>query len=106
MVVMEPVFTEKENKSFHVKDIVTQLKKADHPKRVIAYVDIGQAEEWRIYWKDHWKIGQPGWIIGEDPDGWEGNYPVAYWNPEWKSIWLLKKEHLCLRSIMLLRKKT
>ena len=25
-----------------------------------------------------------------DPDGWSGNYPAAFWRPEWKRIWLGK----------------
>jgi len=53
---------------------------------VLAYVDIGQAEEHRSYWQDGWQPGNPDWIAGLDPDGWEGNYPVAYWRPEWRAI--------------------
>ncbi|HIP23894.1 MAG TPA: hypothetical protein EYG79_09930, partial [Rhodobacteraceae bacterium] len=40
------------------------------------------------YWQPNWRIGAPAWIVANDPDGWEGNYPVAYWHPEWKQIWL------------------
>ena len=35
-----------------------------------------------------WGIGDPEWIVGTDPDGWEGNFPVAYWRDEWRGIWL------------------
>jgi cysteinyl-tRNA synthetase len=69
-------------------DVVTRLHEAGHPKLVIAYIDIGQAEEYRTYWQEGWKIGDPEWIVGEDPDGWEGNYPVAFWYDEWQEIWL------------------
>ena len=40
---------------------------------VLAYLDIGQAEEHRSYWQDGWQPGNPDWIAGIDPDGWEGN---------------------------------
>lgn len=88
MVVMEPVFTERGNTDFDVSAIVETLHSATDSKLVIAYIDIGQAEDWRTYWQPGWKIGDPGWIVADDPDGWEGNYPVAYWSEEWRSIWL------------------
>ncbi len=55
-------------------------------KIVVCYIDIGEAEEYRYYWKPGWKIGNPEWITGDDPDGWEENYPVKYWRQEWKDI--------------------
>jgi cysteinyl-tRNA synthetase len=63
-------------------------------KLVIAYVDIGEAEDWRWYWtwSTEWEPGQPfpgdwpDFIVGADPDGWVGNYPVAYWDEAWQDI--------------------
>ncbi len=55
-------------------------------KIVLAYVDVGQAEEHRTYWQDGWAPGSPDWIVGTDPDGWVGNYPIAYWRDEWRAI--------------------
>jgi cysteinyl-tRNA synthetase len=65
-----------------------------HRKRVIAYIDIGEAEDWRWYWtwsKDWDCDGAPpadwpDYILTCDPDGWSGNYPVAYWDPDWQDI--------------------
>ena len=88
MVVIEPIFTEQENTDFPVEEAVAQMHTAPQPKLVIAYIDIGQAEEWRTYWQDGWQIGDPDWIVALDPDGWEGNFPVAYWRDEWRQIWL------------------
>lgn len=88
LVVIEPIFTDKGNVDFPINDLVANLHNAAHPKKVIAYVDIGQAEDWRTYWQEGWGIGNPSWIVANDPDGWEGNYPVAYWHPEWQDIWL------------------
>lgn len=94
MVVLEPVFTESQNTDFDIAAVVQNLHGAAEPKLVIAYIDIGQAEEWRTYWQDGWRVGDPDWIVGEDPDGWEGNYPVAFWRDEWKSIWLADDGYL------------
>jgi cysteinyl-tRNA synthetase len=71
-----------------MEDVVAHLKNAPHPKLVIAYIDIGEAEEYRTYWQPHWRVGNPEWIAGEDPNGWEENYPVAFWHEAWQNIWL------------------
>ena len=96
MVVMEAIFTEKNStdEEGDVKTLIAKMHNAPHPKLVIAYIDIGQAEDFRSYWKAGWKVGNPEWIVGEDPDGWEGNYPVAYWYDDWRAIWLGKDGYL------------
>jgi cysteinyl-tRNA synthetase len=88
MVVVEPVFTERENTRFKVADMVRDLKGKAGRRLVLAYIDIGEAEEWRSYWKEGWRIGNPKWIVADDPDGWDGNFPVAYWHRGWRDIWL------------------
>lgn len=55
-------------------------------KLVLCYLDIGQAEKYRYYWKDSWLQGQPSWILAPDPDGWNDSYGVKYWDVEWKTI--------------------
>ncbi|PIU22127.1 MAG: hypothetical protein COT14_02735 [Candidatus Diapherotrites archaeon CG08_land_8_20_14_0_20_30_16] len=50
-------------------------------KYVIAYIDIGEAENWRSYYKN-----MPKDIIGiENPD-WEDCFYVAFWQPYWKQL--------------------
>jgi len=88
MVVLDFIPSEKNNRDYPMATVVSQLHNAAHPKLVIAYIDIGQAEEYRTYWQPGWDIGNPDWIVGADPDGWEGNFPVAYWYDEWREIWL------------------
>ncbi len=88
MIVMEPIFTDRENRDFPIAELVSRFHAAPHPKLVLAYIDIGQAENWRTYWQSDWSIGDPEWIVATDPDGWEGNFPVAYWHEEWHDIWL------------------
>jgi cysteinyl-tRNA synthetase len=88
MVVLDFVPSEEDNTDYPIADVIAQLHNALHPKLVIAYIDIGQAEEYRTYWQPGWSIGEPEWIVALDPDGWEGNFPVAYWYDEWREIWL------------------
>lgn len=55
------------------------------PSVVLAYLSIGEAEDYRFYWQAGWKPGNPSWLGHENPD-WEGNYRVAYWDPGWRDI--------------------
>jgi cysteinyl-tRNA synthetase len=101
MLVLEPTRTDwsSDDKSFDAPGMVTQLKNSPagdgaRRKLLIAYIDIGEAEDWRWYWtwsKDWDCVGDPpsewpDYILTCDPDGWSGNYPVAYWDPDWKDI--------------------
>ncbi len=62
-------------------------------RRVICYVSIGEAEDYRPYWKKGWlKDGKltstaPGWLVAENPD-WAGNYKVKYWAKGWQQTML------------------
>lgn len=66
---------------------IEKLKqKANGGKRLlICYMSIGEAENYRYYWQENWKIGSPSFIEKENPN-WAGNYVVRYWDAEWKSI--------------------
>ncbi len=52
---------------------------------VIAYMSIGEAEDYRYYWDPSWDSDPPSWIEEENPD-WEGNYKVQYWKSGWQEI--------------------
>jgi len=62
-----------------------QVKPSGNRRLVIAYLSIGEAEDYRWYWKPDWRNNPPSWLEHENPD-WPGNYKVEYWNPEWKQI--------------------
>ncbi len=94
MVVLDFISSEANNTDYPLADVINQLHNAEHPKLVIAYIDIGQAEEYRTYWQPDWGIGNPEWIVSSDPDGWEGNFPVAYWYDEWHNIWMGQNGYL------------
>ena len=86
MVVLDFISFEANNTDYPMAKVVDRLHNAPHPKRVLAYIDVGQAEDFRVYWQPGWGIGNPEWIVGGDPDGWAGNYPVAYWYEEWREF--------------------
>ncbi len=94
MVVLDFIPSEENNTDYPMADVVDQLHNASHPKLVIAYIDIGQAENFRTYWQPSWGIGDPEWIVTGDPDGWEGNFPVAYWYEEYRDVWLSEGGYL------------
>jgi cysteinyl-tRNA synthetase len=53
-------------------------------KTVLAYFSIGEAEDYRFYWKPSWRPGKPNYIGDENPD-WPGNYAVQFWSSGWWS---------------------
>jgi len=66
---------------------VTSLKnKASAGSRlVVAYMSIGEAEDYRYYWQTGWQTNPPAWFAEENPD-WPGNYKVYYWDQDWQDI--------------------
>ena len=52
---------------------------------VIAYMSIGEPEDYRYYWKAEWKTNPPSWLAEENLN-WPGNYKVRYWNEDWQNI--------------------
>jgi len=52
---------------------------------VIAYMSVGEAEDYRYYWKREWNKSKPAFLEKENPD-WKGNFKVRYWNKEWHTI--------------------
>jgi len=63
------------------------------PKLVLAYMSIGEAEDYRWYWDNSWDANgdgspdasAPSWL-GQSNPSWSGNYKVKYWENEWQSI--------------------
>lgn len=52
---------------------------------IIAYMSIGEAEDYRYYWQTSWETNPPAWLDDENPD-WPGNYKVRYWDKDWQNI--------------------
>lgn len=51
-------------------------------KIVLAYLSIGEAEDYRFYWKKRWESKKPNFLEAENPN-WAGNYKVKYWSKAW-----------------------
>ncbi len=69
------------------KSDIDQLKtKANGAKRlVIAYMNIGSAENYRYYWKDNWKLHHPKWLK-KSYKGYDDEIWVEFWNKDWQDI--------------------
>lgn len=54
------------------------------PRKVAAYLSIGEAEDYRAYWSqiNERKAGD-SLLIAENPE-WKGNYAVRFWKDEWQ----------------------
>ena len=85
LVVMDYSADGGEEAEYTAAEIATLKNSPGGEKIVLAYMSIGEAEDYRFYWKSHWKPGKPVWLDEENPD-WEGNYKVRYWKPAWQSI--------------------
>jgi len=55
-------------------------------KILLAYVDIGEAENYRTYWQTAWTSSPPSFILGLDPNGFANNFTVDYADARWQSI--------------------
>jgi cysteinyl-tRNA synthetase, unknown class len=69
------------------------IRSGKEGRKVLAYLSIGEAEDYRWYWRRKWDAdgdGQPDknaphFLCDENPD-WRGNYRVRYWNAVWQRI--------------------
>ncbi len=62
---------------------VNRLKESG--KKVFSYLSVGEAEDYRFYWRDSFKENPPSWLLNENPN-WPGNYTVAFWDDGWQKI--------------------
>lgn len=64
-------------------------------KIVLAYISIGESEDFRFYWDEAWTKGgsgggalradAPDWLGPVNPD-WPESRKIRYWDPEWQEI--------------------
>ena len=79
---------------FTREQVEAMRRKKSGRKKIISYMSIGQAEEWRFYWRKEWLVSHgetrrpsksfPRWIAGEDT-AWN-SFWVKYWDPDWQEI--------------------
>jgi cysteinyl-tRNA synthetase len=74
---------------------IETIRRGKSGRRVVAYVSIGEAEDYRAYWQKSWdadKDGKPDapapkFLHTENPDC-KGNYRVRYWQLDWQALML------------------
>jgi len=67
-------------------DVAGLKNKANGGSRlVVAYLSIGEAEDYRYYWQSKWKQDRPDWLAAENKH-WPGNYKVRYWQKGWQDL--------------------
>ena len=84
LVIMDLFFNDGSEFTSEEVDLLRQ-KENGGTSFIIAYMSIGEAEDYRYYWKDAWNTSQPSWLERENPD-WKGNFKVKYWDEEWQNI--------------------
>ena len=73
---------------FDASEIAALKTKPDGRRRIVlAYLSIGEAEQYRYYWRPEWcrRATAPAWIGAVNPN-WPGNYPVRFWDPDWQRL--------------------
>jgi cysteinyl-tRNA synthetase, unknown class len=88
--------------SFTAEELERMKRKPDGSRRIVlCYISIGEAEDYRYYWKER------GWedarnrlplIDGENPE-WKANYSVRYWENEWQDV-ILNEDDSYMNRIM------
>lgn len=75
------------------KKEIGRVRSGKEGRKVVAYLSIGEAENYRPYWRPVWDHdrdgrpdpGAPSFLLAANPD-WPGNYRVKYWDKEWQKI--------------------
>ena len=84
LVILDLFFND--NTTFLPSEIdALKVKSNGGSRLVIAYMSIGEAEDYRYYWDNSWDNNEPEWLDDENSD-WAGNFKVKYWNEDWQSI--------------------
>jgi len=67
-------------------DVIPALKNSPGGEKIIlCYMSIGQAEDYRYYWRREWSQNPPLWLDVRD-ETWAGDRWVRFWEPEWQAI--------------------
>jgi cysteinyl-tRNA synthetase, unknown class len=68
------------------KDVARLKTRSDgRPRLVVAYLSVGESEEYRYYWNAAWAQSPPDWL-GEENCAWPKAHRVRFWTDGWKTI--------------------
>ena len=93
LVIMDYSSNGEDDGEFSQEQIRALKHSPGGPKIVLAYMSIGEAEDYRFYWREEWYDDEPSWLDAENSD-WPGNYKVRFWDPNWQSIVLQYADRL------------
>jgi cysteinyl-tRNA synthetase, unknown class len=83
LMVVDYSRTGTEGRAWTPEDVEAIRRRPDGSARIVlAYMSVGEAENYRFYWWPHWTTMPPSWMATENPD-WKGNFPVRFWHPTW-----------------------
>ena len=72
--------------AYSSKSLASVRLNSDGTRRtVLAYLDIGEADAHRPYWRHAWQANPPAWIVRQN-EAWRGSFKVRYWSPQWQDI--------------------
>jgi len=91
LLILDGWFSSDKDEWTHAE--LNALRAAKPGRKVLAYLSVGEAEDYRIYWKKEWDAnhdgrpdaGAPDFLLPENPQ-WKGNYRVKYWKPAWQNL--------------------
>ncbi|MGV6815043.1 MAG: endo alpha-1,4 polygalactosaminidase [Phycisphaerales bacterium] len=92
-LILEPTVNGDLASSFTAQEIEQIRTGGACPKKILAYLSVGEAESYRDYFDASWLDANnnpipgtaPAWLGPTNPD-WEGNYKVRYWMPDWQHL--------------------
>ena len=93
-IILDPFFEGDDDGRWTEADLAA-IRSGRAGRKVVAYLSIGEAEDYRPYWKREWDATRdgrpdpkaPAWLGDENPE-WKGNYKVRYWDAAWQEIML------------------
>lgn len=98
-VVVDYVRVAKNGRPFRPVDVKRLAERPDGGRRIVlAYMSIGEAENYRYYWQPGWLTSHPSWLGQENPR-WQRNYVVRFWQEGWQQIILGGRESYLERII-------
>ncbi len=95
LFVLEATRSVRGMESFPIRHVLRRIRSSNagaFPCRLLAYVNVGQAEDYRTYWSERWRApaaegtANPDYLLAPDPEGWPGNFVVRYWDERWQQV--------------------
>ena len=85
LAVIDPTRDGSRATAYLPEEVARMRARGGGPRLLLAYLSIGEAEDYRDYWRREWRRRPPAWLAAENPD-WPGNYKVRYWEPGWQAL--------------------